>query len=284
MKVLVTGGRGQLGRAVLRQGQRASHEVVAVDVDRLDIRDSVAVKSMLASCAPDVVINAAAYTAVDKAESERDLAFSVNAVGAAQLAQTCEGGGVPLIHVSTDYVFDGNAAEPYREDAPLAPLGVYGESKAAGESAVRATGGRVVRTSWLFEEGGPSFVHTIVRLARERRTLRVVSDQIGCPTWADDLATALLRLAEQPTRDAIYHFCNEGVTSWHGFATEIVKRARLHTEILCEAVDAISTAEYPTPARRPKYSVLDTTKIRADGIVPPPWTIGLDHVVAEILR
>jgi dTDP-4-dehydrorhamnose reductase len=284
MKVLVTGAAGQLGRALVRVGASVGHSISAVDLGQLDIRDEAAVARAVGASGADVVVNAAAYTAVDNAESEHELAFAVNATGAGNVATACRAAGVPLLHVSTDYVFDGSATKPYREDAAMAPLGVYGRSKAAGEEAVRGRGGVIVRTSWLFEERGPSFVHTMLRLARERAVLRVVDDQVGCPTWADDLARAIYRLVDAGRREGTYHFCNDGVTSWHGFASAIVERARRHVALACERIDAISTSEYPTPARRPMYSVLDTAKIRAEGITPPAWTIGLDHVVAEVLR
>jgi dTDP-4-dehydrorhamnose reductase len=283
MKVLVTGGRGQLGRATARRCAASGHEVVAVDVEELDIRDREACDRALARHRPEVVINAAAYTAVDRAETERDAAFAVNAAGAGNVARACEAAGIRVLHVSTDYVFDGTSTVPYREDDPLAPLGAYGESKAAGEALVHAAGGTVVRTSWLFEAGGPSFVNTMLRLCQERPVLRVVNDQIGCPTWADDLADALLVLAQRASVERTYHFCNDGVTSWHGFAVAIIEAARAHRAIACERVEAITTAEYPTPARRPAYSVLDTTRIRAAGAVPPSWRRGVDAVVAEVL-
>jgi dTDP-4-dehydrorhamnose reductase len=266
MKIAVIGARGQLGRSLVARVP----DIVALDLPELDITKPVE----LPAC--DLVINAAAYTAVDKAESERDQAFAVNRDGAAHVAQACRARGVPLLHVSTDYVFDGTATRPYREDDPIAPLGVYGESKGAGEQAVLALGGTIVRTSWLFAEGGPSFVHTMLRLARERPVLRVVADQHGCPTYAGDLADALVALAGAPS--GIYHFCNDGATTWHAFATAIVEAAGLGARI-----DAITTAEYPTPARRPAYSVLDTSRVRALGIVPTSWRIGLARVVSRAL-
>jgi dTDP-4-dehydrorhamnose reductase len=258
--------------------------VVALDVEHLDIRDRDALDRSLAQHRPDVVINAAAYTAVDRAETERDAAFAINATGAGNVARACEAAGIRALHVSTDYVFDGTNAVPYVETDPVAPLGAYGESKAAGEVLVHAAGGTIVRTSWLFEAGGPSFVNTMLRLCQERPVLRVVDDQLGCPTWADDLADALLVLAQRPTVERTYHFCNEGMTSWHGFAVAIVESARAHRPVATERVDAITTAEYPTPARRPAYSVLDTTRIRAAGAEPPSWRRGLEVVVAEVLR
>jgi dTDP-4-dehydrorhamnose reductase len=283
MKVLVAGGHGQLGRSVVERGAARDHTVVAVDIDQVDICDRKQVDATLAAHAPGLVINAAAYTAVDKAEVERDRAFAVNAEGAAIVAQTCARDGIPLIHVSTDYVFDGTATRPYREDDALAPLCVYGASKAAGELAVLAAGGTVVRTSWLFAHGGPSFVHTMLRLANERSVLRVVADQHGCPTWACDLADALFALSELPVRAPIYHACGTGPTTWHGFAVAIVEEARRYAALACERVEPITTAEYPTPARRPPYSVLDTSLLQAAGIAMPAWRVGLARVIASEL-
>lgn len=283
MKILVTGGHGQLGRSVVRRGQAGGHDVIAPDVAHLDITDAAQVARELDAIAPALVINAAAYTAVDRAEAEPDRAFAVNADGAGLVARACADRGVPLLHVSTDYVFDGTAARPYREDDPVAPLGVYGASKAEGEARVRAAGGTIVRTSWLFAAGGPSFVQTMVRLATERPVLRVVADQHGCPTWAEDLADALLTLGERAERADVYHYCDAEPTTWHGFATAIVDEARRYRTLACERVEAIPTADYPTPARRPASSVLDTSRVRALGIVPPSWRRGLARVLAEDL-
>ena len=276
MKILVTGGRGQLGRSIA-----ARANVWAPDVDELDICDPAQAARVAGH---DLVINAAAYTAVDKAETERDRAFAINRDGAGHLARACAERGIRFLHVSTDYVFDGTGTRPYREDDPIAPLGVYGASKAEGEQAVHEAGGTVVRTSWLFAEGGPSFVHTMLRLAKDRPVLRVVSDQHGCPTYAGDLADALLALGKLPTLAGTYHYCNAGATTWHAFATAIVDEARRRVPLACERIEAITTAEYPTPAKRPAYSVLDTTKIRQAGIVPPPWQAGLARVVAHALE
>ncbi|HEY1816666.1 MAG TPA: dTDP-4-dehydrorhamnose reductase [Kofleriaceae bacterium] len=279
MKLLVTGGAGQLGRALVRRA--GAHEILALDVDQLDICDAAQVTSRLDGI--DVAINAAAYTGVDKAEGEPERAFAINAHGAEVVARACAERGVRMLHVSTDYVFDGAGSRPYREDDLVAPLNVYGASKAAGERGVHAAGGIVVRTSWLFGEGGPSFVHTMLRLARERPVLRVVADQHGCPTWADDLADALLALAPRADLAATYHFCNAEPTTWHGFATAIVEAARRRGPVACERVDAITTADYPTPAKRPMYSVLDCARISSLGIVPPPWRRGLETVIAKEL-
>ncbi len=283
MKILVTGGRGQLGRAVARRGSAAGHVVTALGHDALDVCADSAVAARCTELAPDLVINAAAYTAVDKAESERARAFAVNAEGAGAVARACAARAIRVLHVSTDYVFDGALDRPYREDDSPNPLGVYGASKLAGELAVQAAGGSVVRTSWLFGEGGPSFVHTVLRLAAERPVLRIVADQRGCPTWADDLADALLALAAVRTLAPCYHFsCAEPVT-WHAFASAIVAEARGYRELACERIDAIATVEYPTPAKRPVSSVLDTTRIRALGVTTPSWRPGLAAVVAHEL-
>ncbi|HSD87825.1 MAG TPA: dTDP-4-dehydrorhamnose reductase [Kofleriaceae bacterium] len=282
MNILVTGGKGQLGRAVARRGAAGGHTVRALDVDELDICDEAQIVRAL-DPTPDLVINAAAYTAVDKAETERDRAFAINATGAGLLARACAARRVRLLHVSTDYVFDGQATRPYREDDPIAPQSVYGASKAEGERLVRDAGGVIVRTSWLFEQKGPSFVHTMLRLAKERPLLRVVADQRGCPTWADDLADGLIALTRTQPRDAIYHYCNAEPTTWHGFAQVIVELARAHTQLACERVEAITTADYPLPAKRPAYSILDTSRIAALGIVPPSWRAGLATVIAQEL-
>lgn len=283
MRILVTGGTGQLGRSMTTRGTARGHAVIALGHGELDICNEAQVAARLARDAPDVVINAAAYTAVDKAETERERAFAVNRDGATIIARGCAARGIRLLHVSTDYVFDGTATRPYREDDAVAPLGVYGASKLGGERAVHDAGGVVVRTSWLFSARGPSFVQTMLRLAREREVLRVVGDQSGCPTCADDLADALIGLADRRALASTYHFSGDGVTTWHGFATAIVDEARRHRPLACKRVDAITTSEYPTPAQRPAYSVLDTTLIRELGIIPPSWKVGLARVIAHEL-
>ena len=283
MKILVTGGLGQLGRSVARRGAASGHQVDAPGSQQLDIRDQRSIETSLAGSAPALVINAAAYTAVDRAESEAERAFAINRDAAGLLARSCARQRVPLLHVSTDYVFDGTAHSPYAEDAPTAPLNVYGQSKLEGERAVLEAGGVVVRTSWLFEQRGPSFVHTMLRLAGERETLRVVADQHGCPTWADDLADALLQLAAVDGRAGVYHYCGAGATTWHGFATAIIAEGRRHRDLRCTRVEAITTADYPTPAKRPAYTVMSTQRLADVGIAAPSWTTGMQRVVATVL-
>ena len=283
MTILVTGGRGLLGRALA-----TCNNVRALGTDVLNICDDAQVERVLVAVAPTVVINCAAHTAVDRAETDLDRAYAVNRDGARVIAEVSKARGIPLIHVSTDYVFDGNAIQPYREDAPIAPINVYGSSKAAGERAVHAAGGIVVRTSWLFGEGGPSFVHTIVRLARQQAVLRVVADQRGRPTYTGDLAAALIQItARAASREPLaptYHFCNAGETTWYAFASAIVDELRRHGEVTCKHIEPITTAEYPTAARRPANSVLDTRRIENQlGIRPSSWIGGMRRIVADAL-
>ena len=288
MKVVVAGGFGQVGSAVYDRGRARGVDVTCLAREQLDITNSAAIHKRLGVEKPDAVINCAAYTAVDKAEAERDRAFAINAIGASTLAALCNVANIPLIHVSTDYVFDGTASRPYREDDPLAPLGVYGESKAAGEAGVRDAhpGAIIVRTSWVFSRRHECFVRTMERLAIGRPQLRVVDDQLGCPTFADDLADVLLELAVRAVRgddlDGVYHACNEGAVTWCGFARAIVGvvDARMHGKIACKEVVAITTADYPTAAKRPAYSVLDTSRLRAIGITLPSWQSVLPEAIS----
>lgn len=287
MRLLVTGGRGQLGRAIAARGGNGVH---AIGTDELDICDVAQVCRALTTFDPEAVINCAAYTKVDRAEVEAVLAHEVNHRGAEVVAVACQERRIPLVHVSTDYVFSGVSQHPYDEADPIAPIGVYGNSKALGEGAVHAAGGIVVRTSWLFGEGGPSFIHTIGRLALERPVLRVVADQWGRPTYAGDLADTLLDIVSRATARkplaATYHYCNEGTVTWHGFASAIVEALRqlAPTAVVCQRIDPITTAEYPTLSKRPAYSVLGTSRIEALGVVPPSWRAGMQQVVAEVAR
>jgi dTDP-4-dehydrorhamnose reductase len=276
MKILVAGGHGQVGRALSRRGAARGHEVFAPGRADMDVCRPDQVEAVVAAAEPDVVINAAGYTAVDRAENDRQAALAVNCGGAVAIALACNARGLPMFHLSTDYVFDGEKAAPYRESDRVRPINVYGESKAAGEVAVRNCnpGATIVRTSWVFGLEGQNFVRTIQRLARERPVLRVVADQRGCPTFADHLADALLDLAARADNPPLLHFCGDEPTTWHGFAEAIVGGPGSGVRI-----EAITTAEYPTPARRPRSSVLDTSLIRALGIVPPSWRVGLGKML-----
>ncbi len=272
LRIAVTGAGGQLGGDVVDTFTGAGHEVTALQRADCDIRDADAVARALDAAAPDALVNCAAWTYVDGAEGNPDAAFAVNATGPGVLASACAARNMLLLHVSTDYVFDGTATAPMDEATPPAPLSVYGKSKLAGEDAVRELAPRhqIVRTSWLFGRDGPNFVLTMRSLAREGRELRVVADQRGSPTWTGHLAPALLRLL-QHAAPGTYHLTASGVTSWHGFA-----EAALAASGMTVPVTAITSAAYPRPAPRPMYSVLDNRAWRALGEPPlPSWRDGL---------
>ncbi|MEJ5358130.1 MAG: dTDP-4-dehydrorhamnose reductase [Desulfobacterales bacterium] len=293
MRVLLTGGIGQLGSELRPRLAEMGWEVIAPGPEELDLARPEAIDSFWAETRPGLVINAAAYTAVDRAESEPGQAFAVNADAPARLARLCRDAGAGLVHVSTDYVFDGTKTTPYTEDDPVNPLGVYGRSKAAGEEAVRALCPRhvVIRTSWLYSAHGANFVKTVLRLAAEREVLRIVDDQRGCPTSAADLAQAIAAIARRLGQGAgsilpwgLYHYCGRGETTWYGFAREILGLIQERGLARGVRVLPISTAEYPTPARRPAYSVLDCRRIEAAfDLRRPLWTESLARVIAQLL-
>lgn len=276
MRVLITGTSGQVGTA-LRRSPPAGMEVRALTRAELDIGDATAVDAALAAWLPQVVINAAAYTAVDRAEDEAELATAINARGAANLARAVNGhAGCRLLHLSTDYVFDGSASGPYRPQDRPNPLSVYGRSKLQGENAVlKALGERavVLRTAWVYAEHGRNFLLTMLRLMRERGAVRVVADQHGTPTAARSVATALWMIAQRPDIHGIWHWTDRGTDSWFGFATAIAEDARAAGLLaVVPRITAITTAEYPTRAHRPANSVLDIeTTIELLGLTPPHW-------------
>jgi dTDP-4-dehydrorhamnose reductase len=271
MRVLVLGAGGQLGRE-LSTLRSATVDIIGLAHAECDIAEPGETVKALASIRPQAVINCAAWTKVDAAESNQEAAFRVNATGPLLLARACTAAGVLLCHVSTDYVFDGTASEPVPETATTHPLGVYGASKLAGENAVRenATRHLIVRTAWLYGQDGPNFVLTMLRLGAEGRDVRVVADQRGTPTWTGHVAPALLRLVAQG-RTGVYHLTNDGETTWHGFAAAIMAEAGIHANVI-----GITTAEYGAPAPRPAYSVLDNRAWRDLDEAPlPPWEHGL---------
>jgi dTDP-4-dehydrorhamnose reductase len=289
MRILVTGTGGQMGRSLSELAPASGITLIGLTKDELDITEPGDVQAAVRSHAPALVVNAAGYTAVDRAEEEPDEAFAVNADGAKHLARACEAERIPLLHLSTDYVFDGTKQTPYREDDPVNPLGAYGASKAAGEAEIRGAWERhiILRSAWIFSAHGTNFVKTMLRLAGERDEISVVDDQIGCPTAARDLAAAVFRIAERlgpPSNGwGTYHFCSREAVSWCGFARAIFETA-------CPEPDArprvlpIATADYPTKTRRPAYSVLDCARANtAFGIERPDWRDGL-HAVIETLQ
>ena len=291
MKVVVIGANGQLGWEVCRRGEKQGFDIVSLDLPEFDITEPSAVKEAVNSSGVSLVINAAAYTAVDKAESEPELTFAVNRDGPAYLATSCATVGIPLIHVSTDYVFDGTKQGPYLETDPPAPLGVYGKSKAAGETEVRNILKEhiILRTAWLYGIHGQNFVKTMLRLGREKEVVQVVADQYGCPTYAADLADAIIKITSQVAeqRDAIwgtYHYCGKGVTTWYGFAEAIFNLARKRCSLVVKEVVPITTEEYPTPAKRPVYSVLDYSLFTKHfSVHPRPWQESLADMINRLL-
>jgi dTDP-4-dehydrorhamnose reductase len=290
MEILVLGGAGQVGLDLQRLAPGMGFSAVAPARGELDLLDPGAIRAAVAARSWACVINCAAYTAVDRAESEQDAAFALNGGAPAVLAAATGAAGIPLVHVSTDYVFDGRKAAPYEVDDPVAPLGVYGASKEKGERGVRAGNPRhaIVRTAWVVSPNRANFVKTMLRLAAERPALRVVDDQFGTPTVAADLAAALLavaaRLASDPSAPTgTFHFANAGETTWCGLARETLalSGARGGPSV---PVEAIATGDYPTPARRPANSRLSTARITADyGIVPRNWRTALADVVAALV-
>lgn len=290
MKVLVTGADGQLGRELVRLGQSVDFEVHGLNRQQLDITNKNQIQQIFASISPSMVINAAAYTHVDRAENESDLAYAVNKDGPAYLARYCANNQLTLIHISTDYVFDGTKGRPYRESDPISPLGVYGRSKAQGETAIRSIlpNHIIVRTAWLYGVYGNNFVKTILKLAAEKSALRVVADQFGSPTSAEDLANALLTIIKKIKDDekndwGTYHYCCKGITTWHGLAERIIALAAPHAALKSRQVEAITTAEWPTPAKRPPYSALNCARINSQfGIEPEPWQQSLKQTIDRI--
>lgn len=296
MRILLFGANGQVGHE-LRRSLAPLGEVVATTrsgafedgttCERADFDAPAALPSLIERIAPDIVVNAAAYTAVDKAESDRDAAFRANAEAPARIAEACAARATLMVHYSTDYVFDGSGARPYREDDATAPLGVYGASKLAGEDAIRASGAphRIFRTAWVYAAHGRNFMRTMLRLAAERDELRVVADQRGTPTPAALIADITAAALAQPSvPSGLWHLTAAGETSWHGFAEAIVADA--HARGLLPRVPRvvpIATADYPTPAKRPAYSVLDTARLRSDfGIDPPPWRREMEMILGAL--
>lgn len=296
MTVLLFGGNGQLGQELQRALAPLGTLVATTRSGTLpdgsacetaDFNQPESLAALLDRVRPEVVVNAAAYTAVDRAEDDRDAAWRANAEAPGVIARWCAAAGVPLVHYSTDYVFDGQGTRPYREDDATAPLGVYGASKLAGEEAIRAAGGRhlIFRTAWVYAAHSANFLRTMLRVGAERDVLRVVADQVGTPTPAALIADVTAQaLQHAGGLSGTWHLTATGETSWHGFAeaifTEAVSAGKLAR---APKVEAITTADYPTPARRPAYSHLDVRKLESDfGIGLPNWQEGLKRVIAAL--
>lgn len=291
MRIAVTGKTGQVVTSLIERGTVAGHDVIALGRPKLDLADPASVPFALETAAPDVIVSAAAYTAVDKAESESDLAFAVNGAGAGAVAKAARARGVPLVHVSTDYVFDGTLGRPYVESDPTRPMGVYGASKLAGEQAVLAAHGDnsvVLRVAWVYSPFGKNFVKTMLHLADNRDQVSVVADQFGNPTSALDIADGILQIATNlvsdryPSLRGVFHMTASGEASWADYA-EAIFAASAAQGGPSARVKRITTADYPTPAKRPANSRLDCGLIaKVHGVALPEWHQSLDSVIASL--
>jgi dTDP-4-dehydrorhamnose reductase len=281
---LVTGGSGQLGGAVVRLSRALGDDVFCPTREEMHLSDPSAIRNAMNSKIFKGVLNCAAYTAVDKAESEPDLAFAINATAPKILAQECARLEIPLIHVSTDYVFDGSKKKPYIENDAVGPLCIYGASKEVGENAIRESGAQhaIIRTAWLLNSTGANFFTTMLRLGSERDELRVVSDQYGSPTSAKDLATALILISRRLYgKSGTWHVVNRGDASWYELATYVFRQAG-RRGCRVPSLTAIPSSEYPTPAKRPANSILSTDKLESDfGIRPRHWQHAVDSILEE---
>lgn len=288
MRILLTGKNGQVGHE-LQRSLPALGTVIALGRDDLDLASAKAIRAVIREISPDIIVNAAAYTAVDRAEKEAEIAMSINGIAPGLIAEEARRADAFLVHYSTDYVFDGRSSTPYRESDPTNPLNAYGRSKLAGENAVRASGAShvVFRTSWVYAARGQNFIHTILRLARERDELRIVDDQIGAPTWARTIAEITTAILQQPRdqRDGLYHLTAAGAVTWFGFARAILDEARkLRPESRLPELTPITTGEYPLPALRPANSRLDNSRLLATfGLDIPDWPTSLAQCMREIL-
>ncbi len=288
MRILVCGAGGQVGHELVGRANKYGLEALSMTRGQLDITDADQVAAVVALLKPGMIINAAAYTHVDNAETHREQAFAVNCEGPARLAEAARYASIPLLHISTDYVFSGEARTPYREDDEVEPTGVYGASKLAGEDAIRAALDEhlILRTSWVYGAQGHNFVKTMLRLGRQRDALSVVADQFGCPTHAGSIADALLQLARRYAREGslawgLYHYSGRSPCTWFDFAVEIFRQAAAKGMLAKQPqVSSITTAQYPTPARRPAWSVLDCTRFETTfGIDTHDWHDDLSVVL-----
>ena len=292
MRILITGANGQVGWALKQlAGQFPQHTAIALERRDLDITCKDAVSQAITKNNVSIVINAAAYTAVDKAEDNAESAFNINRDGVENLASSCLNADIPLLHISTDYVFNGKKTSPYLESDAPNPLGVYGHSKLAGEQAIAEQLNRfiILRTSWVFGLHGQNFVKTILRLCQDRRELNIIADQYGAPTSAASLARCLLQICDQYDNDiaipwGLYHFTNTPDTSWHGFACQIIDLAQKYHLIDHEiTVNKITTDQYPLPCSRPQNSCLNTDKLSKElSIIPTPWEEELETMLTTL--
>lgn len=282
MNILVTGRDGQLGSELQELAKSSDHNFIFVGSKDGDITNKDMIRKLVSTNNIEAIINCAAYTAVDKAETDQEMAFRVNGEGVQNLVDVCSESNCKLIHISTDYVFPGNGTSPYKTNDPVAPLGVYGASKLAGEEAILNSDiqGIIIRTSWVYSTFGNNFVKTMIRLGKEKDSLLVVNDQRGCPTYAKDLAETCVTLMDKEWKaeQRIYHYSNAGDITWFDFATKIMEM----TGSQCE-VSPVPSSQFPTPAKRPSYSVMDTSDLKNDfGIEPRNWKFALQECISQL--
>jgi len=290
MKILVTGSNGQLGYEIIKKGARHGFDIVALDKNRLDITNKTDIIEAVSENDIFLIVNAAAYTNVDKAESEQEHAFAVNCDAVSNIAKVCSDKNIALIHISTDYVFDGNKDKPYKESDRTNPLGIYGESKRKGEEKIRIFLEKhiILRTAWLYGLNGTNFVKTMLNLGREKSSLKVVNDQFGCPTYAADLADAIYIIADHIKNQkknlwGTYHFCGLGITSWYDFAKKIFEIAAQYEIFNMQSIEPVCSSQYLTKAKRPLNSAFDCSLIfNHFGIKQEPWTESLKKMLNDL--
>jgi len=291
MKILLTGANGQLGHEIAEQGKSLSFDILSTDLQDLDITNKNQVQHTFDAFHPALVINAAAYTNVDRAEIEPKTAFAINAEGPDILANACMKADIPMIHISTDYVFNGKKKTPYLETDPVSPLGVYGSSKEAGEAKMRDQLKKhiIIRTAWLYSVHGHNFIKTMLKLFKQKTKLTVVDDQYGSPTSAQDLANAVLIIAgcvqrKQDQKWGTYHYCGQGETTWYEFACTILEMAKPYNGFQTNEIEPIATEQYPTPAKRPQYSALNCNRIKKNfNIDTKIWQDSLAVSIKQIM-
>lgn len=289
MRILVLGCKGQLGKCLYNQLINTEHEVIYTSREQIDIADFEVTKNKILEISPDLIINTAAYTEVDKAEEHQEIANLINHLAVKNIADICNQQGCWLIHLSTDYVFDGKANIPYKENDETNPQGVYGQTKLKGELAIKRSGCKhiIIRTAWIFSEYGNNFLKTMLRLGTECDELSVVGDQVGCPTYAQDIAKLIIaifpHLYLEKNIQGIYHFCGDTPCSWNDFAQVIFSEAKFLGNRIPYSVKSINTVDYPTTAVRPVYSVLNCSKIKSYfGIKSSDWRLGVKKVIKKV--
>ena len=290
MKILVLGSKGQLGRCLKDQLEKTLHEVIYTWREQIDIVDFNATKRKILDIFPDLIINATAYTAVDMAEEDKKTAELINHTAVKNIADICSQVGCWFIHMSTDYVFDGNTKIPYKEDDKTNPQSVYGKTKLDGELAIKASGCKhiIIRTAWVYSEYGNNFLKTMLRLGADRNEISIVGDQVGCPTYAQDIAKSIVEILPNlklRKDNGFYHYCGHQPCSWYDFANAIFDQKKAYNLKTPNTISSIETSAYPTAAKRPAFSVLNCSKIENDlGLYPSNWNYGIAEVIKKLLQ